>query len=495
MTKSSVSGVAPLGTGALVALAFAATLTGCNATPASADSAKSVETSQQATHRTSGHDWPRFGYDVGRSNVSTEETSINATNISTLRRQQVNIDGTVDSSPIYLHGVSVNGRTRDVFFVTTTYGKTLAIDADDGSILWRYTPPGFASWSGSRRITTATPVADPNRNFIYAASPDGHIQKLAVADGHASWSTAITLLPTREKIASSLNFDRGHVIAVTGGYIGDAPPYQGHVAILDAGSGRILHIWNSLCSDKSELIQPGTCAESGSAIWGRAGAVIDAKTGDMYVATGNANWDGNTYWGDAAIALDSGGKMIDNYTPENTIELSNRDADLGSTSPVLLGNGYVAQGGKDGSIRILQFDRTRGSRPRRGGELSSVRTPSGGDMFTAPAVWRPGSTTWLIAADNGGTAAWTFAGGRLTQAWHNDTGGTSPVIAGGLLYVYDLGGGLHVYVPLSGKEITVLESGRGHWNSPIVADGRIALPEGNANRHSDTGILNIWRLP
>ncbi len=34
----------------------------------------------------------------------------------------------------------------------------------------------------------------------------------------------------------------------------------------------------------------------------------------------------------------------------------------------------------------------------------------------------------------------------------------------------------------------------GHWNSPIVVDGRIALPEGNSNDHSTSGILDIWRL-
>ena len=442
-----------------------------------------------------GHDWIRFNVDEGRSGVFPSPVGIVADSLASMRRQQVSLDGTVDASPIYLHGVTVNGAAHDVFFVTTTYGKTLAIDANDGSILWRYTPQGLESWSGSRQITTATPVADPNRDFIYAASPDGHIQKLTVADGRPVWSTAITLLPTREKIASALNFDRGHVIAVTGGYIGDAPPYQGHVAILDAGSGRVLHIWNSLCSDHAEIMQPSSCSESGSAIWGRAGAVIDARTGDMFFATGNARWDGRTNWGDAAIALDSDGRMIDNYTPTNTNELSYRDADLGSTSPALLGNGYIAQGGKDGLIRILQFGRTRGAEPRQDGELQSVRTPSGGDLFTAPAVWRPGSTIWLIAADNGGTAAWTFAGGHLTQVWQNRTGGTSPVIAGGLLYVYEPGGGLHVYMPQTGKEVAVLESGRGHWNTPIVADGRIALPEGNANRRSDTGILNIWRMP
>ena len=118
-----------------------------------------------------------------------------------------------------------------------------------------------------------------------------------------------------------------------------------------------------------------------SAIWGRAGAVIDSTTGDIYVATGNARWDGRTNWGDAAIALDSNAtNVLDNYTPTNTDELSSRDADLGSTSPALLGGGFVAQGGKDGTIRVLGFGRTRGAAPRRGGETQVVSTPSGTDL-------------------------------------------------------------------------------------------------------------------
>jgi outer membrane protein assembly factor BamB len=469
----------------------------CGVAPASRDSAeRDAVRTPRVEHFATSHDWTRFGWDASRSSAATDETGIAAGNVATLPRQQVALDGTVDASPIYLHDVRANGGTHDVFFVTTTYGKTLAIDADDGTILWRYTPQGYQKWAGSRQITTATPVADPNRQFIYAASPDGHIQKIAVADGHAVWSTAITLLPEREKIASALNYDRGRVIAVTGGYIGDAPPYQGHVATLDAANGRLLHVWNSLCSDRHELMQPSSCDESGSAIWGRAGAVIDSTTGDIFIATGNARWDGQTNWGDAAIALDSNAtNVLDNYTPANTDELSARDADLGSTSPALLGAGYIAQGGKDGSIRVVGFGRTRGAVPRRGGEAQDVPTPSGTDLFTAPAVLHRGSTTWLFAADNGGTAAWTFSGGRLHQVWRNGNGGTSPVIAGGLLYVYDPGGGLRVYVPETGKEVATLECGRGHWNSPIVVDGRIALPEGDANQRRDSGVLNIWRLP
>ncbi|HEY8311786.1 MAG TPA: PQQ-binding-like beta-propeller repeat protein, partial [Gemmatimonadaceae bacterium] len=185
---------------------------------------------------TTHQDWTRFGWDVERSSVDTASTGIGASNVASLRRQQVNLDGTVDASPIYLHAATVSGGTHDVFFVTTTYGKTIAIDADSGRVLWEYTPTGYSGWSGSARITNATPVADPTRQFIYAASPDGQIHKLSVADGHAVWSSAITKLPTYEKIASSLNFFKGNVIATTGGYIGDAPPYQGHVAILDGAT-------------------------------------------------------------------------------------------------------------------------------------------------------------------------------------------------------------------------------------------------------------------
>ena len=463
---------------------------------ASRNATDSVLTTPAVGQHTAGsHDWPRFGWDASGSNASPDPTGITAANVGTMKRQQVALDGTVDASPIYLHGVTVNGATHDVFFVTTDYGKTIAIDANDGSILWRYTPPGYDGVVGSRRVTTATPVADPSRSFIYAASPDGRIQKLSVADGSAVWRSAVTMLPEREKLASALNYYHGKAFATTGGYIGDAPPYQGHVAIVDAQSGRLLQAWNSLCSDRRGLIAPASCSESGSAIWGRTGAVIDTTTGDIYVATGNGRWDGRTHWGDAVIVIDSSGtNILDNYTPTNTAELDSRDADLGSTSPVLLGNGYALQGGKDGSIRLLQFGRTRGAAPRRGGEVQVVSTPSGGDLFSSPAVMR-GATTWIFAADGGATAAWTFANGRLQQRWKNGNSGTSPVVAGGLLYVYDPGGGLRVYDPQSGKQVAELDTGSGHWNSPIIVDGRIAIPEGSSNSHRESGVLNIWRLP
>jgi glucose dehydrogenase len=478
----------------IIPLSAAVLVAACNGRPA--NPIDTGGTTNPPPPTVDGHDWPRFGLDQAHSSASDAPTGITASNLSTLKLQQVNLPGTVDASVIYLHNVQINGAAHNAYFLTTSYGKTLAVDAGNGSVLWTFTPAEYDSWAGSARITNSTPVADPGRNFIYAASPDGHVQKLAIADGHAVWSTAVTSLPTREKIASPLDYSRGRIIAVTGGYIGDAPPYQGHITLLDASSGQVLHTWNSLCSDRLAPIDPSSCAQSGSAIWGRAGAIVDSTTGNIFIATGNGLWDGVINWGDAMLVLDPDAThLVANYTPQNTDVLDQTDADLGSTSPALLDATHVAQAGKDGRIRVIDLQASSGSTAHRGGEAQNVSTPGGSAMFTALAAYRHGGAMLLIAADGGGTAAWSYSSGSLTPAWSNGNSGTSPVVAGGLLYVYDAHNTLHVYDPMTGSTLGSLNCGGGHWNSPIVTDGRIALPEGSANSHSTSGVLDIWRVP
>ena len=66
-------------------------------------------------------------------------------------------------------------------------------------------------------------------------------------------------------------------------------------------------------------------------------------------------------------------------------------------------------------------------------------------------------------------------------------------MAGGLLYVYDLSaGGINVYRPGSPRAIAKLPGTPGHWNSPIVVDGHVVEPEGNANDHELTGTLELF---
>ena len=440
-------------------------------------------------------DWPVFGGNPQSTSANPEPAGITAANLGQLRRRTVALDGTVDASAIYLQDARVDGAPHDVIFVTTSYGRTIAIAAKSGRILWQYTPPSYGRLKGTPQFTNSTPVADPDGQFIYAASPDGDIQKLAVSNGKLLWRTAITRLPQREKIDSALKVFAGHVVAVTAGYIGDQPPYQGHVVILDARTGRLLHVWNSLCSNRTTLMAPASCPNAQSAIWGRAGAVIDPHDGHIFVATGNGFWNGTTDWGDALIELNaSATRILGNYTPTDTALLDQRDLDLGSSAPVLLGGDLLAQGGKDGRIRLLSRKAIAGRKPHMGGELQIVSTPSGTDLFAQPAVWQNRGDTWMFAADNGGTAAWQLRDSRLHEVWHNETGGTSPFVADGLLFVYAQRGGLNIYDAGSGKHLATLPCGPGHWNSPIVVDGKIILPEGNANSHATRGVLDIWSL-
>ena len=132
---------------------------------------------------------------------------------------------------------------------------------------------------------------------------------------------------------------------------------------------------------------------------------------------------------------------------------------------------------------------------RKGGEASIAEAPAGTGVFTAPAVWRGGSATWVFVANSAGTAGYLFRDSKLDRQWEHQTSGTSPVVAGGLLYLYDPDGGLNVYDPESGHRLAGLPAGQGHWSSPIAINGKVALPEGNANDHGTDGILNIYRLP
>jgi putative pyrroloquinoline-quinone binding quinoprotein len=442
----------------------------------------------------SGGDWTRFGYNAARSSSGPSRTGITAAAVRSLRRQQVALPGTVDASPIYLRGAIVKGGRHDTFFVTTTYGITLAVDADTGTTLWRFTPPRYSSWAGSERITNSTPLADPSRRYVYAQAPNGRVYKLTVASGRVVWSVAITKLPSREKLGTPLNYSRGLVIATTGGYIGDAPPYQGHVAAISARRGRIVHVWNSLCSDRHKLIVPSSCPASDSAIWARSGAVVVPRSGNLLVATGNAPFDGRRNWGDSVLLLSpSASRLLRNWTPRNQAQLDGGDIDLGSTAPAILGPRLAAQAGKDGIIRLLRLPRLGGALGRTGGELQRIDAPGRTDVFTTMAVWRSRGVVWMFVADGDGTAAYVLRGGRLHVAWSRGRSGTSPVVAGGLLYVYDPGGGLSVLRPKTGALVATLPAGGGHWNSPIVTDGRIALPEGNANDHRTSGVLDIYR--
>ena len=171
-------------------------------------------------------------------------------------------------------------------------------------MLWRFTPPGYSSWAGSAQITTATPVADPGRTAIYAASPDGKIYKLAIADGHPLWSATITKLPgaredrrlaqlrERARDRDDRRLHRRRPALSGARCAARSRERQGPARSGTRSAATAMR-------SSSHRAVPRATRRSGGA---QAPSSIPA-TGDLLVATGNAPWDGRTNWGDAVLVL------------------------------------------------------------------------------------------------------------------------------------------------------------------------------------------------
>jgi hypothetical protein len=455
--------------------------------------------------------WTQFGDNPQRSGVGPDRTRITAADVGDLRLRTVRIPGIADSAAVEWPGVRIGGRTHDLVAVTTTYGATIAFDARTGRRLWQFTPPHVNATPGNPQVTTATPVIDPDGRYLYTASPNGIIHKLSLTTGRPVWGRSITLDPGHEKIASALNLSGPWVIAVTGGYIGDVPPYDGHVVTLERGSGRIVHVWNTECSNRPGLIRASSCGVTNTrgdnAIWGRAGAIVVPGSGRILVATGNGPFDGRADWGDSVLELaPDASRLLHNWTPRNEYALDHSDTDVGSTSPALLGRygrfSPVVQGGKDGELHLLDLNRLNGTTgpasPRLGGELSETAAPGHAQVFTQPAVWHSGGQTYVFVADNSGTTGYGLRDTRhprLVPLWSDGAPGTSPVIAGGLLYVYDPGGAIRILQPADGRVLRTLPAAGGHWNSPIVLNGHIIEPTGAYGSPATSTVIDVYHLP
>ena len=369
-----------------------------------------------------------------------------------------------------------------MIFVTTTYGRTEAIDARPAARCAGATRPAvYRSFAGSAQITTMTPIADPDRTAIYAGAPgrrdpqarNRDRQGALVDDDHARPDAREADL-VAQLLARARDRDDGRLHRRR-----TALPGARRHAELEERAHR--DVWNSLCADRHAIIQPSRCGSSDSAIWARSGAVVDPATGNLLVATGNAPFDGKTNWGDSVLVLSpDASRIIGHWTPDNQAELNSSDLDLGSTAPCAARR-RLLRAGRQGRQAAADLDAL--AEGRADGVDAGLDRP----LLGARGV----EGAWVFVADSAGTDAWRLEGGSLEQAWSNGTGGNSPVIAGGLLYVQG-SGGIHVYNPASGHEITVLPCGDAHWQSPIVVDGRVIAVEGDANQHSTSGALDIY---
>ena len=475
-------------------------------------------------------DWLQFGYDEAHSGYNPEENGYSTAAGNATLFHYALPSSTADSTPVYLGGVSVAGGTKNLLFTVTNNGTVYALDADSNSlnVLWSKQPTG----AGKSTRGWGSPAVDPGRQYVYVYGFDGTVHKYAVANGAATttggWPQLVTNKAGVEKGASSLAIATvgatHYLYHVTDGYIGDGGDYQGHLTSIDLTTGA-QKVFNTLCSDKTIHFDAAAgandCPSQRNGIWGRPGAIYDAGTNRVFIATGNGPFSpGNHNWGDSVLALNpdgsgASGNPVDSYTPSTFANLEGTDADLGSNSlaivPAPAGSSYTHLGviaGKDDCVRLIRLDNMsgQGGPGHSGGSLQSQRLDtnvsatncddasagggsdggSNGEIRAQPAVWvNPADgSTWVYISNRGSTfAAYkvTLAGGipSLTQQW-TSTPGTSPILANGTLYYLTLGStnNLVALNAISGGAIWQSAAvGGTHWQSPILVNGRIYLTD------------------
>lgn len=462
------------------------------------------------TPSTDAHNWLRFDYDPAHSGVNPDERQITAATVGKLQRiWQAKLPTVADSSPIYLHGVKLpDGTMRNVVYVTTKDGRIVALDASDGNAVWSQQPPG-------PRYTTSSPVADPSQQYVYSYGLDGFVHKFHAGSGVEvtgnGWPAQVTNHPQTGKGSSALDLADGWVYVTVAGYPGDAPPYQGHVVALST-TGDTEHVFNALCANIAHVLTPYECNDQQAGIWSRAGTVVDPVTGDVFVATGNGMFnadDGGHDYGDSILELSPDvSRLIDSYTPMDYHELDTSDTDLGSTSPALLPRiphssipYLLVQGGKDSKLRLVnRQDMSGQDGPGHVGGAVAVMQSQVCAVFTQPVVWQDThQNVWLFVAGTCGLGAYQVrvnsAGTPSLQlVWKHGSQGTSPILAGGVLFL-ETSGNVLAYDPTSGKQLwsSTQVSAHGtvgdvHWESPIVVNGRLFVLD-------ESGDLTAYALP
>jgi hypothetical protein len=387
-------------------------------------------------------------YDAATTGANTHEPSLNSKNVKAAafgKLYSYYVDGAAYAQPLYLPSVSISGRVHNILFIATMNDKAYAFDADrPGPPLWMrdftneragITPVPVTDITGRNDLNVvgnagieSTPVIDAKAGALFLlvrTKENGayvqRLHKLNVASGEDMLPAATIEAVVKSSAADAqngvLSFDpkagnqrpalalvRGSVVIAWASHE-DIRPYHGWIMAYDAAT---LKQTGAVC-----LTPDG--ADGG--VWqsGR-GPAVDAE-GHIFFEVGNGDWNGVRNFGTSVIALTIGknGFSVDDYfTPHDYQQLNDRDADLGSTGPLLIPNtNLLLCGSKKGILYLLDRRDLGKMTPEDKGIIQAVEVKGGRDL-AGPAYWDgPQGPVIFLWADADFLKAFRFNGQGL----------------------------------------------------------------------------------
>ncbi len=351
-----------------------------------------------------------YHYDNLRTGQNLNETILTPANVNSTKFGKLGaftVDGRVDAQPLYLSAVAIPSvGTKNVLYVATEHGSVYAFDADSvngntSAFLWKTAVLGSGETSSDDRGcgqvspeigVTATPVIDRTRGahgaiYVVAMSKDANgnyfhrLHALDLTTGAELFGGPTLVQATFPGTGDSSS---------NGNVVFEAKQYKERPGLLQIG-GTIYTTWSSHCDarpytswvmsyDANTLSQTSVLnlVPNGSegGIWMAGTAPGADASGNMYFMVGNGDFGttlnasgfpANANCGQCYVRLSSSApmKLLDYFTPSNTVAESNGDTDFGSGGPLLLpdlvdANGntrHLAVGsGKDAIIYVVDRD-------------------------------------------------------------------------------------------------------------------------------------------
>src|SRR3989440_1701269 len=344
----------------------------------------------QAVHADPSGAWPTYMANNQRSGFNGSETIINATSAPNLKvHWTATGEGKIFSQPVVANGIVYWGSWNGYEHAT----------ALDGAPLWQRNlgqTTANCGANGALGVISTAAVASVSINgsltsVVFVGGGDDHLYALDASSGAVIWSTPLGAPSSNTFIwASPVVYNNSVYIGTAS--IGDCPLIPGQLFRLDAATGTVENIFNTV---------PAGC--KGGGIWGSP--TIDQSDNSIYFTTGNASKRCATTAGNAIALIKLNAtdlSFISSWQVPTTEQ--GKDSDFGST-PTLFqatidGTFYQLVGAANKNGTFYAFDRTNiGNGPLWRAQIAVGGVcPECGRGSISSAAWD--GTTLYVAGGN-----------------------------------------------------------------------------------------------
>ena len=500
--------------------------------------------------------------DQWRTGSNTSETILTAASVAPTTFGKLYtylVHGYVYAQPLYVSGLTVAGGKHNLLFVATMEDDVYAFDADTNATYWhkqftggQITPVPIKDIVGRSDLNIhgnvgilSTPVIDRATSTIYLlartkdTSNASYYQTLHALDlvtGNEKFGGPVTIHPPgfdaeTQNQRPGLALANGQIYICWGSHE-DILPYHGYIMTFDAATLALRTVFNT------------TPGGSKGAIWQSGQAPAFDDKGNLYVTTGNGDWNGTSQWGQTSLKVSPTFKVLDWCTPINYAAMNARDTDFGAGGCLLLpdrtgypATSYVVTGGKDGKLFVMDKDHGMGHQSTGDAKVhqnwQAVESASKctAHIHGSPIYWNSGTVGEMmyVWGENDRGKAYKFDGSTFNTTPIMETAVTSPItgcgMPGGILSlsangntngilwascVYT-GDAVHDIVPGILRAYDANDLGKELWNSyqdksrddlgklakyvpPTIANGKVYMAT-FSNSVCAYGLLSTYKPP